>query len=110
MNLKNHDLADESVSDLYAHLKTNNINQKDLASAMGVSPQALSYQIKNDTYRLSKINDALEQLGAPRFQPNPTISTSQGVDFFKETITELRETIKNQDVYIKRLLDLLGQK
>jgi len=110
MNLKKHDLGDESFSDLYAHLKTNDINQKDLASAMGISPQALSYQIKNGTYRLSKINDSLEQLGAPPFQPNPTVQIFEGADFFKETIFELRETIKNQDVYIKRLLDLLGQK
>ena len=109
MNLKKHDSIDESFSDLYAHLKANDINQKDLASAMGISPQALSYQIKNNTYRLSKINDGLTHLGAPIFQPNKSEPCPESADFFKETIIDLREIINNQDVYIKRLLDLLGQ-
>lgn len=110
MNAKKHDSIDESSGDLYTHLKNNDINQKELATAMGISPQALSYQIKNNTYRLIKINDALQQLGAPQYDPENYIHYFQGSDLLKETFNELREIIKNQDVYIKRLLDLLGQK
>jgi len=110
MNIKKHDMHNYMQTSLGEHLKANDINQKNLAEAMGVSPQALSYQIKNNTYRIANINKALEELGSPPYTPQSSHQAADMIEHFKRNITELQETIKNQDVYIRRLLDLLEKK
>jgi len=55
---------------LIEHVKTHlGWSQNELARRMGISPQKLSYQIRNETFDLERINVVLVEHGAPEYDP-----------------------------------------
>ena len=55
---------------LTEHVKTHlGWSQNELARRMGISPQKLSYQIRNETFDLDRINVVLVENGAPEYDP-----------------------------------------
>ena len=97
---------------LTEHVKTHlGWSQNELARRMGISPQKLSYQVRNETFELEKINKVLVEHGAPEYDPKRETDRSERMtkqDLVNEN-SELRQKLTQCEARVDKLLEIISK-
>ena len=87
-------------------------SQNELARRMGISPQKLSYQIRNETFELERINKVLVEYGAPEYDPRWETDRTERMtklDLVNEN-SELRQKLTQCEARVDKLLEIISNK
>jgi transcriptional regulator with XRE-family HTH domain len=87
-------------------------SQNELARRMGISPQKLSYQIRNETFELERINRVLVEHGAPEYDPRWETDRTERMtklDLVNEN-NELRQKLTQCEARVDKLLEIIINK
>jgi len=87
-------------------------SQNELARRMGISPQKLSYQVRNETFELERINKVLVEHGAPEYDPRWETDRTERMtklDLVNEN-SELRQKLTQCEARVDKLLEIISNK